>query len=147
MSFTADVYLAAAQERVAELKELYKAERYVMTHYVAGVAVECVLRAYRYRLDPEFDARHDLYRLLQASGIIRALRADEIYAANSAIASVSFRWANDFRYRSKADLLRYLKRIGADRGIKGDVLKENARRIMESASSFVRIGIKAWKRS
>jgi HEPN domain-containing protein len=147
MSFNAEVYLAAARERTEEVDELYRARRYVLAHYLAGVAVECILRAYRYRRDPEFDARHDLYRLLHSSGMIQALRPDEIYAANAALASVNFRWANDFRYRSEADLRKHLKRIGADRGIKGNVLKENARRSMEAASSFVRIGVKAWKRS
>jgi hypothetical protein len=147
MSFNAEVYFAAAQERTKEIEDLYKARRYVLAHYVAGVAVECILRAYRFRRNPQFDARHDLYLLLHSSGMIHALRPDEIYAANSALASVSFRWANDFRYRSEADLRKHLKRIGADRGIKGNVLKENARRTMEAASSFVRIGVKAWKRS
>lgn len=147
MSFTAEVYFAAARERATEIEELYRAGRYVLAHYVAGVAVECMLRAYRFRRDPEFDARHDLYRLLHSSGMIPVLRPEEVYAANSAIASVNFRWANDFRYRCDANLRKYLKRIGADRGIKGNLLKENARRSKDAALTFVRIGVKAWKRS
>lgn len=146
MSFNAEVYFAAAQERVDEAKELYRSRRYVLSHYVAGVAVECMLRAYRFRRNPEFDARHDLYKLFHSSDIRQVLKLEEFYAANSAVASVSFRWANDFRYRSTEDLTRFLKRIGADRGIKGSVLKENARRSVEAAAEVVRIGAKAWKR-
>ena len=146
MSFTAEIYLAAAQERAPEAKRLYDLRRYVLAHYVAGVAVECLLRAYRFRRNPEFDSRHDLYNLYFASGLQAVLKPEESYKAYAALVVTSFRWANDFRYRSEPDLRRHLKRIGADRGIKGDFVKENARRIVQAASALVTIGVTAWKR-
>lgn len=78
MSFDADVYLAAAKERIAEAAELYDSRRYVLCHYMSGLAVECLLRAYRFRKDPEFDSRHDLFALYHASGM-----ADQIPEAKA----------------------------------------------------------------
>ena len=48
MSFNAEVYLTAARERLAEAKDLYNSRRYGLSHYVGGLAVECLLRAYRF---------------------------------------------------------------------------------------------------
>jgi len=48
--------------------------------YVAGVAVECMLRAFITRRSAEFEGRHDIARLYRASGIWRvdpaAMRAN-----------------------------------------------------------------------
>jgi HEPN domain-containing protein len=147
MDFNADIYFAAAQERLADARELYRTRHYGLTHYISGVAVECVLRAYRFRRNPEFESRHDLYNLYHGSVLKAVLNIDETYKTYAALLAVHSRWANDFRYRSDAALRRHLKRIGADRGIKGDFLKENARRIVEAAAEVVKIGGRAWKRS
>src|SRR3954466_9232425 len=102
MSFDADVYLAAAKERIAEAAELYDGRRYVLCHYVSGLAVECLLRAYRFRKNPEFDSRHDLFALYDASGMADQIPESEAFAVNAALAEVVRRWANDHRYRSAA---------------------------------------------
>ena len=76
----AQIYLEAAQEHKTLAFELHEARRYVMAHYVAGLAVECILRAYRYRFDPVFDSRHDLQALYSASrfgNIVRPRRKKE----------------------------------------------------------------------
>ena len=63
MTFGASDYKIAAEEHVSAARELYVRQRYVLAHYVAGLAVECMLRAYRGRIDPVFYGRHDLYLL------------------------------------------------------------------------------------
>jgi hypothetical protein len=43
--------------------------RFHYTRYAAGLAVESMLRAYRTRLNPEFEERHDLELLLAGSNL------------------------------------------------------------------------------
>lgn len=70
MTFGADSYKAAAHEHVNAARELYNRQRYALAHYVAGLAVECMLRAYRCRIDSVFDSRHDLHDLARKSGFL-----------------------------------------------------------------------------
>ncbi len=44
-------------------------------------------------------------------------------------------WRNDYRFRSEAALRAYLKKIGSDRGIKGDFLKFNSKTLYGSSGS------------
>ena len=69
MNLTADDYRWAALDRIRAAEVLHAAGKYGSAIYLAGVAVESMLRAYRVRVDPEFDARHDLRQLLTASGL------------------------------------------------------------------------------
>jgi len=49
-------YIEAASERVTAARALYAAQRYGEAIYLAGVAVECVLRAFAATRTTEFDA-------------------------------------------------------------------------------------------
>jgi HEPN domain-containing protein len=147
MSFNAQDYLDAARERLAEAKHLYYSRRYGLSHYAAGLAVECLLRAYRFRRDPEFDSRHDLYVLIDASGMAGVIPKGQVFEAGVTLTAIARRWTNNHRFRSERALRRWLKRAGLDRGMKGDYLKENARRIIEAAEAFVELGIRSWQRS
>ena len=145
--FTPAGYKAVAEEHILALETLYSREFYVLALYVAGVAVEAILRAYRVRLDPRFDSRHDLYELLRAAkfaDIVPQQHADRFAAAFFVVAT---RWSNNHRYRSASALRTYLKRAKLDRGIKGDFLKENARRVINAATEVVMLGITLWKKS
>ncbi len=44
--------------------------------YCGGLAVECILRAFRWRKDPSFEGRHDLEELFEASGLLRSTRSE-----------------------------------------------------------------------
>ena len=52
MQFTADHYYRASRERIVEAALLYDRQRYGLGMYVAGLAVESLLRAFRYQKDP-----------------------------------------------------------------------------------------------
>lgn len=143
----AETYRAAAEEHAAVAAQLYRLRRWVLCHYVSGLAVECLLRAYRYRRDPEFDARHDVEVLCRASGIREAIPTSFLAAANDVLDKVAYLWSNSRRFRSAADLRAFLRRANAHRGIKGDFLKECSRRILAAATTFVEIGLDAWNRS
>ncbi len=128
--------------------------------WIAGVAVECLLRAYRARIKLEFDARHDLVEMFKQSGLYdvveRDLRRqthdesairDQLDGLRAAIIAASRLWHNNYRYASEDRIRAHLRTAGAHLGIKGDFLKENARRLVEAASRIVAEGVRRWERS
>ena len=138
----AETYREAAREHVTVAQDLHEAGRYVMSHYLAGLAVECILRAYLYRLSPVFSGRHDLpvlYRASQLDGVIDP--ADEDYV-NAALVEVSRRWNNSHRYRSEDALRLFLRRAGIGR--KGKFVRESSRRIANAALVIVNQGVLHW---
>ncbi|HEX5242268.1 MAG TPA: hypothetical protein VFW23_03320 [Tepidisphaeraceae bacterium] len=132
-------------ERAGSLQPLYDQREYVLAIYLAGVAVESMFRAYRGRFDPEFSSRHDLYELAKESRFASHV-PDSLFAKYAAdLGVVAARWSNSHRYRSEIALRKYIKRVKLDRGVKGDALKENARRIINSAFELVTLGAQIWK--
>ena len=112
MDFDANDYYRAALERMRQARLLCQSgDSFAMAMYVAGLAVECKLRAFRWRKDATFDGRHDLLRLFKESGI---LRLDEelleskgvdpiqlrttVVAFRAAMNTVVLLWANDYRF-------------------------------------------------
>ena len=146
MSFNSSDYLAAATEHVRGARELYSMQRYVLAHYVAGLAVECLLRAYLYRVNPKlFYSRHDLWELEKASGFSDIVPNSQRQKISAALGDVVSRWQNDHRYRSERSLRRFLTGKKLYWRIKGDFVKENSRRIVEAALELVNLGAMAWK--
>ncbi len=74
MRFRPEHYLEAAQEQVVSARRLHKQRRYPAAIYLAGVAVECLLLAYKTRENPVFESRHDLRNLLRESGMFSFIR-------------------------------------------------------------------------
>src|SRR5713101_997290 len=119
---------------------------FALAIYVGGVAVECVLRAFKGRRDPTFDEKHDLLRLFAASGMLRVdhakLRAKgwsegqidgHLRTLQVAVNDVFRLWANNYRFASEERLRSHVKKITGYQRIKGDYLKEQARRFLNSA--------------
>jgi hypothetical protein len=124
---------------------------------VGGVAVECLLRAFKGRRDPRFDERHDLLRLFAASGMLHTdsdkLRAkgwtdDQIDSHRRtlqvAVNEIVRVWANNYRFASEERLRAYLKQVTGYQKIKGDYLKEISRRFLSSAQEFMNKGVLLW---
>lgn len=147
MRLAADDYRDAAAEHIETARLLHDAGRDAAAHYIAGLAVECVFRAYRRRQDPTFDARHDLDQLFVLSGFAGTV-ADRAPNSRSAIKRALvegiIRWRNSHRFGSEETLRRFLKSQKLDRGIRGDFLKENSRRICEASDVIVRRGLRLW---
>ena len=144
MSFEANTYRVAAEEHVTVANRLYDMNRFVLAAYVAGLAVECILRAYRYRINPQFDARHSLNLLYKAARFAEFIPAGKQVEISAALGDVVTRWSNDHRYRSEAALRSFFKRANLHRGIKGDFVKENTRRIVNAATTIVILGVSRW---
>jgi len=145
MRIEAADYVNAARERLNDAELLYEKARYSFALYAAGVAVESLLRAYIVRLDPKFEAAHNLELLLDASNLRYIVAPDESQQLYQAIVALYRRWRNDLRYISNNRLRRRLKKDKLDRGIRGDFLKENCRFAIENAAFILKVGVARWK--
>src|SRR5438105_4171495 len=71
MQFRAEEYYKAALERMQQARRIHSGGAdYALAMYCAGLAVECLLRAFRWTEDTSFEGRHDLNDLLRASGLM-----------------------------------------------------------------------------
>jgi HEPN domain-containing protein len=146
MAHTAESYREAALEQVQVARDLHDAEQeYGAAHYFAGVAVECMLRAYRMRLDPQFDSRHDLASLVRSARFYDAVPPSLAPDVAAAVQEVATRWSNDHRYRPKRLVARWLRDGGLDQRVQGDRLKYSSARIVDAAEQIVAIGEQRWR--
>lgn len=76
MDFTAEHYYRASHERMSQAHHLYREGDgfYALAMYTAGVAVECLLRAYLLKRNRQFESRHDLLLLFKESGVLHVDR-------------------------------------------------------------------------
>src|SRR5260221_1555527 len=75
MEFPPDHYFQTATQRMRQALHLYQeGASFALAIYVGGVAVECLLRAFKGRRNPIFDEKHDLLRLFAASGMLHVDR-------------------------------------------------------------------------
>jgi hypothetical protein len=158
MDFKPEHYFRAAIQRMEQARYLYQEGRsFALSIYVGGVAVECMLRAFKLLRDPSFDERHNLLRLFVASGMLRvdyetlqvkgltdAQIDSHLDGLHKAVSAVSALWANNYRYASEERLLAHLKRVTGFQKIKGDYLKDRARKFLTSAESFITKGSLQW---
>lgn len=143
MYFRSKHYLEAARERVLSAFRLYESARYADAIYVAGVAVECILRAYRLRKSKEFNEKHDLVELVKGSSIADFIPMEQRQAFGASLTAVWRRWKNNYRYASSR-LSTELQDMGLFAGIKGDPLKENARITLSAAQKLINAGVLSW---
>jgi hypothetical protein len=113
--------------------------------YAGGLAVECLMRAFVGLQTLEFDQKHDLRRLFNASSFKDMLLESEIVEVQGSLDRVVTRWRNSIRFLSERTMRRVLKNEGLDRRIKGDFLKENCRILVVAAGFLVDKGRQKWK--
>jgi len=54
-------------------------------------------------------------------------------------------WANNYRFASEERLRSHLKRITSYQKVKGDYLKEQSRRFLNTAQTFIDKGVVLWR--
>jgi hypothetical protein len=126
--------------------------------YAAGLAVECLLRAYLLKRKRSFESRHDLLLLFRESGILRVdperLKAkgltDEQIREHqtilwSSVNDVAVLWKNNYRFASEARLLAHLKKLKLHQRAKGDLLKARAYDLLKAAQRFIEKGVLQWR--
>lgn len=149
MKSTAETYREASLEHVQAASQLWEAGHFVLANYTAGLAVECMLRAYATRLHPEqWDkADHDLrswYKEARFDLIVPNSKREIIGTARG---DLQTHWENRQRYSSAALLKSEFKRKKLDRGIKGDFVKELTKNTLDAALEIVFLGDAQWKNS
>ena len=136
-----DFYYNVSLERIKQAKLLYdEGASYAFSMYAAGVAVECMLRAFKMRRDPTFDEKHDLLRLFKASGMLEvdpkllhrkglSDEQTEVYLRemHGAVSDIYELWDNDFRFASEDRLRAFLKRKHLGRDIRVEVRADRER--------------------
>ncbi|MEK7729960.1 MAG: hypothetical protein AAB354_16245 [candidate division KSB1 bacterium] len=144
MEWQSEVYYKAAVERIQEALHLHTNGYYVVAMYLSGLAVECLLRAYRLLEDSTFDERHDLWLLWKST--LLANPHSEFYdkRIDSAMSTVKLLWRNDYRFKSIDSMRKFFKETRRAHGIKGDALKYNSQRLFDAAAEIIRIGTQKW---
>src|SRR5438045_3904702 len=104
LEFSAEVYRDAAKEHVVVAAALYSQGSFVLAAYVAGLSVECILRAYRLRISREFDSRHDLQALYEQSRFQRNFPFGRAGDFSAMMGMITTHWSNTHRYRSERSL-------------------------------------------
>ena len=155
MQFVADQYFRAGLERIEDARVLYLHERFVLS--ASGLAVECLLRAFYWRKNPEFDARHDLLRLFKESGIAAAETARlqkrsivddvarkvliELFAARDTVVRL---WSNDYRFAAEAEIRSRLRALGERQNKRGNQVKPSALALYNAAKHLIDKGTVLW---
>lgn len=158
MRLDSEHYYQAALERIRQARALYeRGDSYALSMYVAGVAVECLLRAFNLRKDVVVDERHDLLHLLNNCGIMDVIHQSSIEKRLSdrpqqdamrmkyTVSQVAVLWANDFRYAANDRLRSHMASLKLGFRIKGDLLKGICLKSLDAAEQAVEIGAKRWK--
>ena len=103
-----------------------------------------MFRAYAVRNGALFDGRHDLnkwFALARFDEVSDPSRSESVAAAYNIVA---FQWNSTQRYYSEGFLRAHFRNNRFDRGIKGNVVKELTRRIVEAAFEVVTEGKLRW---
>jgi len=111
-------YRLAALERIGDADGARRQERFGVAMYLAGVAAECMLRAYHHE-DRPFDERHDLVLLFKDCDLER-LGDDARTRLRGPIQTIHMLWRNDFRFAHEEMLRLHFRRTGLDRDVHRD---------------------------
>src|SRR5438128_10660045 len=115
MQFRAEQYYRASLERMTQARRIYQdGDAFSLAMYCGGLAVESLLRAFRWTEDTSFEGRHDLNDLLKASRLLsiddeymRRRGASEVAIYDSgeklrlAANEVAILWHNNLRFASE----------------------------------------------
>lgn len=147
LRFNAQDYYLTALERKEEAYYLHESGRYALSMYISGLAIECILRAFKCIHDPTsiFDEKHDLIKLLKTSGLTEIGNEEFRIKIFKMVNRVFAVWRNNFRFFSDSKMRLYLKKIKHDRRIKGDFLKYNSKMLFEASAEIIKRGASKWQ--
>lgn len=141
---TAETYRAAAKEHLGRAFDLHSNGEYFLSHYIAGLAVECHLRAYLRLITDQFDARHDLRVLAKEADFYSVVPRSQEQAFSADFETLNLRWRSNHGYFSERQLLDYMTEIRADFHQRGDRWKNLSRTLLNIADKIIRQGEAKW---
>jgi hypothetical protein len=153
-------YYRVSLERLKQswfLSESPEHESYALAMYVAGVAVESMLRAFKMFRDPVFDEKHVLSRPFRAGGMldldpeilkVRGFTTAQVerhfQELQAAASDVCDLWENDYRFASEERMRARLESKQLDRGVKGDFSKKKALDLLQSSQRIIDKEVFQW---
>jgi hypothetical protein len=158
MKFTGEEYYRAATERMRQARAIQNSgTSYALAMYASGLAVECLLRAFRWHNDRSFEGRHDLEDLLKSSELLninedRSRHKDSSedekrrssMALRASMSEVVALWHNNLRFAPETTLRAFLRTKGRIHGVKGNPLKKNSADLLNAAQMVVDRGVVLW---
>jgi HEPN domain-containing protein len=144
---SAQEYRDAARERLGDCRVLAEHARWSGTIYLAGRATEAMLKALLRTQSREDETGHDLRILLKSVDQTGLLEGNDRDKLQQSLNELSQLWANRLRFADDRLVLSEIKRKKMDRGIKGDVLKYFASRLLEHSEAILHRGELIWARS
>lgn len=134
----AEAYRDAAAERSQDAVELFLAGRCGAAIWVAGVALECLFRAYHRRRSEQLDTGHDLKSLYKASRFADRVSPRHVERMGSSIGLVAASWKNRYRYDPEDAVRRSI-------GIRNATeFQRRAREVVNAVQEIVNHGVKRW---
>jgi hypothetical protein len=145
VKWTPNVYRLAALDRIGAADLLRRQTRLSLSMYVAGLAAECMLRAWHHP-DRDFDERHNLARLFDACDL-DALGVNARKQLRAPLQTIGELWMNSYRYADDDHVRRHLHALGLDRDVprKADKLKVKCDELYDACSEVVRVGKERWQ--
>jgi HEPN domain-containing protein len=135
----AEAYRDAAAERCADAAALLDAGRFACAIWVAGVAMECLFRAYHRRSSDRLDTGHDLKQLFRESGFSDHVAPRHVVRMANSISEVAKHWKHRYRYDPSAAVQRSVRaRTSAE-------FRRRAQRIVNEAQEVVAHGVSRWQ--
>jgi hypothetical protein len=151
MKKTVDEYRNAALAHINAARAIRESpdehlRSFVSSNYLAGLAVECMLRAYAMRAEVPFSESHSIrywYGVAKFHNIGGTAERENV---RSAVNVLFTHWLSEQRYWGEEFLLAHFKKAHLDRDVKGsNPLKELTRQTYDAAYEVVQIGVAGWK--
>ena len=138
--------------RLKDAQELYDRQRWVGATYLAGRAVEAMLRALLWRAQRQQEVGHGLPLLLSKIGSLGLLKGREDDVLTGKVNEVAVVWNNDLRFVGDERFGKHLRRVRRDRRlgrtpVLGDPAKANAKSTVENCEQIIIRGEMVWQRS
>ncbi|HEX7448885.1 MAG TPA: HEPN domain-containing protein [Pirellulales bacterium] len=158
MQISAEHYFHAALERIRQANLIYRAgDSYALAMYTSGLAVESMLRAFRWKKDQSFEGRHDLLRLFRESGLLQlneehlqskglspATILDQVARFQGIMNHIVLLWTNDLRYAPDALARSRVVKMRLYEQRKGNILKGASLRLQNAAQEIITRGAFLW---
>ena|SRR5258708_34910081 len=144
MQFTAESYRNTSEEHLERAKKLHADGDYCFAHYLAGLAVECMLRGYLQRIRPGHDPDHNLFELAGKSRFFDIIPPEFHLEYGADFTVLNLRWRSIHRFGTNSQLFEYLSSIKADFKTKGDRYKQNSRSLLNIAIKIIQLGEAKW---
>lgn len=151
MALTTEDYREGALARLEDARSLCAQKRWTGAIYLAGRAVEGLLRSLLWSRTREQEIGHDLRQLVTKARSLSVVNAQDETRILDSLNEIAVIWHNDLRFVGDDWLLRRLKPLGrlsriGDMRVKGDPLKANATCALEACEAIMARGDLVWNR-